>query len=85
MARFATYSDAQLDAVIRGGGFAAARAAEDELFDRQGAAAWEPTCSLCDGVGHGYPGAGPCPLEETGEDDPRERELWAMEDARVAA
>lgn len=22
-----------------------------------------PTCSLCDAVGHGYPGAGPCPLE----------------------
>lgn len=22
-----------------------------------------PTCSICDGVGHGYPGAGPCPLE----------------------
>lgn len=41
-----------------------------------------PTCSLCDAVGHGYPGAGPCPLEETGEDDPFERMLWAMEDAR---
>jgi hypothetical protein len=25
-----------------------------------------PTCSLCDGLGHGYPGAGPCPLEMTG-------------------
>lgn len=23
-------------------------------------------CSLCDGVGHGYPGGGPCPLEERG-------------------
>jgi hypothetical protein len=35
----------------------------------------EPTCSLCDGVGHGYPGAGPCPLEVTdysGEPD------WAL-------
>jgi hypothetical protein len=40
-----------------------------------------PACSICDGIGHGYPGAGPCPLEETGEDDPRERELWALEDA----
>lgn len=28
-----------------------------------------PTCSLCDGLGHGYPGAGPCPLEERGYDD----------------
>lgn len=36
------------------------------------------TCSICDGIGHGYPGAGPCPLEETGEDDPRERALWAL-------
>lgn len=26
----------------------------------------ERTCSLCDGLGHGYPGAGPCPLEERG-------------------
>jgi hypothetical protein len=25
---------------------------------------WIPTCGLCDGVGHGYPGAGPCPVYE---------------------
>mgnify|MGYP000911033681 CR=1 FL=1 len=25
-----------------------------------------PTCSICDGVGHGYPGGRPCPLEERG-------------------
>ena len=25
-----------------------------------------PTCSICDGLGHGYPGGGPCPLEERG-------------------
>jgi len=30
---------------------------------------WPPTCSLCDGLGHGYPGAGPCPLEERGQYD----------------
>ncbi len=42
-----------------------------------------PSCSICDGLGHGYPGGGPCPLEETGEDDPRERLLWAMEDERM--
>lgn len=23
-------------------------------------------CSICDGIGHGYPGGGPCPLEERG-------------------
>lgn len=26
-----------------------------------------PTCTICDGLGHGYPGGGPCPLEERGE------------------
>ena len=32
-----------------------------------------PTCSICDAVGHGYPGAGPCPLEDNGRTyDPRE-------------
>ncbi len=25
-----------------------------------------PTCSICDGVGHGYPGGPPCPLETRG-------------------
>lgn len=24
----------------------------------------ERTCRLCDGIGHGYPGAGPCYLED---------------------
>jgi hypothetical protein len=28
-----------------------------------------PSCSICDGLGHGYPGGGPCPLEERGRDD----------------
>jgi hypothetical protein len=28
-----------------------------------------PTCTLCDGLGHGYPGAGPCPLEMRGWED----------------
>jgi hypothetical protein len=41
----------------------------DEARECEYAAAWEdahadvPTCSICDGIGHGYPGAGPCPLE----------------------
>jgi hypothetical protein len=35
-------------------------AAEEEPYD------YGRTCSLCDAVGHGYPGAGPCPLEERG-------------------
>jgi len=31
-------------------------------------------CSICDGVGHGQPGHGPCPLEDRGwaDYDPRE-------------
>lgn len=28
-----------------------------------------PHCSLCDALGHGYPGGGPCPLEERGWED----------------
>ena len=31
---------------------------------------WEgPTCNICDALGHGYPGGGPCPLEERGTYD----------------
>jgi hypothetical protein len=33
-----------------------------------------PSCSICDGFGHGYPGAGPCPLEERGWEDQLEEE-----------
>lgn len=32
-----------------------------------------PTCSICDGLGHGYPGGGPCPLEDRGAYEPEER------------
>ena len=28
-----------------------------------------PTCNICDASGHGYPGGGPCPLEQGGPDD----------------
>ena len=28
-----------------------------------------PTCSICDGAGHGFPGGPPCPLEMGGPDD----------------
>lgn len=38
-----------------------------------------PSCSICDGLGHGYPGSGPCPLEERGWEDAeadRQREAW---------
>jgi hypothetical protein len=30
------------------------------------------SCSICDGLGHGYPGGRPCPLEDRGfyEPDP---------------
>jgi len=38
--------------------------AQYELDARSGEQFIEgPTCSICDGLGHGYPGAGPCPLE----------------------
>lgn len=29
-------------------------------------------CSICDAMGHGYPGGGPCPLEDRGWDEPPE-------------
>lgn len=32
-------------------------------------------CSICDGLGHGFPGGGPCPLEEQGEQGVP---AWAM-------
>lgn len=45
----------------------------DFLWDEYAEAMAEPpTCSLCDGLGHGYPGAGPCPLEERGYWDAEE-------------
>lgn len=28
-----------------------------------------PSCSICDGLGHGYPGGPPCPLEMRGHCD----------------
>lgn len=31
-------------------------------------------CSICDGLGHGYPGGGPCPLEDRGYGEPE----WAI-------
>jgi hypothetical protein len=34
-----------------------------------------PTCSICDGLGHGYPGGPPCPLEQT---DYSGEPPWAM-------
>lgn len=34
------------------------RLAEEDSQPEEG-----PTCSICDGLGHGYPGGGPCPLE----------------------
>jgi hypothetical protein len=33
---------------------------QDEYYASEG-----PTCSICDAVGHGYPGGPPCPLEVT--------------------
>lgn len=34
----------------------------------------EFTCSICDALGHGYQGTGPCPLEELGYDEARAQE-----------
>jgi hypothetical protein len=31
---------------------------QDEAYNDEG-----PSCSICDGLGHGYPGGPPCPLE----------------------
>lgn len=41
-------------------------------------------CSLCDAPGHGYPGGGPCPLENMGEPmDAREEEAIARYEAEM--
>ncbi len=38
-----------------------------------------PTCSICDALGHGYPGGGPCPLEDSGwEAIEQDRQAGAM-------
>jgi hypothetical protein len=37
---------------------AACVAIQDESYNDDG-----PCCSICDGLGHGYPGGPPCPLE----------------------
>lgn len=45
-----------------------------------------PTCRLCDAVGHGYPGGGPCPLEMTAEPlDPREEEADRLYEEEMEA
>lgn len=33
---------------------------EEEYYD------YEQACVICDGLNHGYPGAGPCPIEDRG-------------------
>ncbi len=33
-------------------------------------------CSICDGMGHGYPGGGPCPLEMMGEMESEAQEAY---------
>lgn len=45
-----------------------------EMLDREmDDGTFGATCLLCDGVGHGYPGAGPCPLED--HPDPADYQL----------
>jgi hypothetical protein len=49
----------------------------DEADDIARYEGWEGrTCSLCDAVGHGYPGAGPCPLEDRGWADQADDDGW---------
>lgn len=51
----------------------------DDYADSQA----QRSCTICDGLGHGYPGAGPCPLEEGPwePEDPRERAFEALAEA----
>ena len=52
------------------------------LSDRLERERWEENeprcCSICDGIGHGYPGGGACPSENRGDFDADEdaRERW---------
>lgn len=52
---------------------------QEEYFDATEAAI--RYCSICDGMGHGYPGGGPCPLEVNeiawGEEE-RERLMYGV-------
>lgn len=58
-------------------GQAHATTAEARECEEATEAAWyePPTCSLCDGIGHGYGGT-PCPLEERGYWEARAQEDW---------
>jgi hypothetical protein len=47
---------------------AAEAAAQEEPEGYEG-----PTCSICDALGHGYPGGPPCPLEDSGRYEPEEQ------------
>jgi hypothetical protein len=44
-------------------------AATEVMDDEQEQPDEGPSCSICDALGHGYPGGGPCPLEERGAMD----------------
>lgn len=36
------------------------------VVDERGVGDLAPLCSICDGLGHGYPGGPPCPIEDRG-------------------
>lgn len=55
------------DCVIQGNGFHAATCDCRDCYEDQPDEG--PYCSICDGLGHGYPGGRPCPLEERGAED----------------
>lgn len=57
----------------------------DYLAASEAAHDYAPSCSICDGIGHGYPGGAPCPLEcdpvawmETEEDEMRADAMTRM-------
>ncbi len=51
----------------------------EQYYSMGQAADYQPTCNICDGYGHGYPGAGPCPLEIGPPMDPREEMMEALD------
>lgn len=55
---------------VRHATVAEVRACYDERYALEAEEAYEVSlvyCSLCDGIGHGQPGYGPCPLEMRGD------------------
>jgi hypothetical protein len=56
---------------------------QEEAYYAAEAANWRPSCNICDGLGHGYPGAGPCPLENMGAPNSPEEDMMEALDPQV--